>query len=104
MSAAGKKQLILALVLMTIGGLLGAVLSGAMVTAQSNVDQQAKPSSPAIVQKWDYRVISGNPRTVEQDLQTLGNQGYEAAGFEAQLSPYGDGSQLLSVLLRRPKP
>ena len=102
MNSVSKKQYLFTLVLMILCGLLGAVLSSAIVTAQSNRAQQTNSSAPASVQKWDYRVISGNPGSVEGSLNWLGDQGYEVAGFAAT---GGDlGYQSLSVLLRRPKP
>lgn len=102
MRAISKKQCIFTLALMIIGGLLGAILSSVSVTAESNRAQQTTSSARASVQKWDYRVIWGDPRSVERDVQALGDQGYEVGGFTATADEAG--RQSMNVLLRRPKP
>jgi hypothetical protein len=102
MTTIGKKQCILTFALMIISGLLGAILSSAIASAQSNPPQQTNSSSPASVQKWDYRFIRNDPGTAEKDLQALGNQGYEVAGFAATADEAG--RPIVNVLLRRARP
>jgi hypothetical protein len=91
---------------MIISGLLGGILSSAIASEQANRPQQTNSSSPASVQKWDYRFIRNYPETAEgdlqADLQALGNQGFEVAGFAAAAD--GGGRQIVNVLLRRAKP
>jgi hypothetical protein len=102
MSTISKRQCILTFAMMIISGLLGGILSSAIPSAQANRPQQTNSSSPASVQKWDYRFIRNDPGTAERDLQALGNQGFEVAGFAA--TEDGGARPIVNVLLRRARP
>jgi hypothetical protein len=100
-----KKLYVAALFIVIISMLAGALISSAIVTAQSSRSQPAAGQASSNISKWEYEIVSGNPAFASTPigrLNYLGQQGYEVVGFTAT----GDqnGNQLFTALLRRVKP
>ncbi|HTG15722.1 MAG TPA: hypothetical protein VK747_10685 [Blastocatellia bacterium] len=99
-----KNLYVAALLIMIVSMLAGALVSSAIVTAQSSRSQTAAGQASSNMPKWEYEIVLGNPTYVNTSisrLNQLGQQGYEVVGFTAT----GDqnGNQLFTVLLRRVK-
>jgi len=100
-----KRQLALTFVLMIISAVVGALISSGRAVAESSNSGRAAEHIPGSGPKWEYQIVFGGPKNggfAISELNKLGEQGYEVAGYSTTAD--ADGRQSFSVLLKRPKP
>jgi hypothetical protein len=95
-----KKLGALLMAMIVVVTLVGFVVSGRIVAAQSG---RLQPLATDIcLQKWEYRVLTATISTVQSEMYQLGEQGFEIAGFE--VTTYQQGIPYYHILFKRPKP
>jgi hypothetical protein len=117
-----KYQVLSSLVIFAVGFALSAIVDSRRLAslAQGTQSNSLAPAvaeqstrQPAALQKWEYRVIIQNAKPgsilfdVEQQLNQLGEQGYEVCGVGQSQSIRDSGASAteynVTIVLRRPK-
>jgi hypothetical protein len=99
-----NRHYLFAVALLLLGTLIGALISGGMTAAQSKRSQQVTTQSTQASQRWEYQIVFGGAKNggeAQRELNRLGEQGYEVAGYGASADE--NGKQNFSVLLKREK-
>jgi hypothetical protein len=99
-----NRQNLLTVAMLLLGTVIGAVISSGITAAQSNRLQNVNMQSTQASQRWEYQIVFGgakNGAEAQKELNRLGDQGYEVAGYSTSTDE--NGKQNFSILLKRAK-
>jgi hypothetical protein len=97
-----KKLCAFLLAMIVLAMLIGIVVSSKIVAAQSGQPQPGDLTVPIPQQKWEFRILDGEPPTVQNQANQLGEQGFDIVAANATENDYG--YTYFHMVLKRPKP